>query len=324
MKPIKDLTDDPEIWTWETAAGLQDGTLLIANLDVPTSLEAPHEPFRRTPEWLHGEGVGTSRAPLVMMEYALRALRSTRRLRRLKLGVVLYSDEGRDARESAEKIRDAASRAKRVLVLRPGIVGGGIMLRRRGNRRFSLRVRGEAFVPGRTEKENAALRWTMEKLQAMAGLSNAKKHISVSTLDIRTERHPMRLPHRATATVLLTYLDPKEADQIEAKMRSTLGKKGPRWEMITVSDRPPMKERPTNARLFKQLVAAGADLDITPQRETSTWPSVAGLVPAKVGCVCGVGPATHDRGTPQESVQRISLIQRTLLLAEFLVEQLKS
>ncbi len=68
MKPVPELTDDPEVWTWQTAAGLAGGTLLIANLDVPTPLHNPHEPFRRSAEWLHGEGVGTSRAPVVMLE----------------------------------------------------------------------------------------------------------------------------------------------------------------------------------------------------------------------------------------------------------------
>ncbi|NIR61697.1 MAG: hypothetical protein GWO02_20505, partial [Gammaproteobacteria bacterium] len=58
--------------------------------------------FRKEPEWLYGEGIGSSRAPLVMLEFALRALRRARRLKRSRLGVLLYMDEGRDARYSAK------------------------------------------------------------------------------------------------------------------------------------------------------------------------------------------------------------------------------
>jgi hypothetical protein len=37
--------------------------------------------------------------------------------------------------------------------------------------------------------------------------------------------------------------------------------------------------------------------------------------------VCGVGPVARALYTPDESVDRISLMQRTLLLAEFLCEK---
>jgi hypothetical protein len=43
-------------------------------------------------------------------------------------------------------------------------------------------------------------------------------------------------------------------------------------------------------------------------------------VPAKAGVICGTGPVAQDLYTPQESINRISLMQRTLLLAQFLVE----
>ncbi len=35
--------------------------------------------------------------------------------------------------------------------------------------------------------------------------------------------------------------------------------------------------------------------------------------------LCGLGPVARDLRTPQESLLRISLVQRTLLLTQFLV-----
>ena len=66
MKAVAELTDAPHAYPWQTGAGLEGGTLLVAHLDVPAVAATPHQPFRRDPEWLHGEGIGTSRAPLVM------------------------------------------------------------------------------------------------------------------------------------------------------------------------------------------------------------------------------------------------------------------
>ena len=51
-------------------------------------------------------------------------------------------------------------------------------------------------------------------------------------------------------------------------------------------------------------------------------PSAAGLVPPQVPVICGIGPIARDLFTTQEAVNRISLIQRTLLIADFLVEGL--
>ena len=100
MTPVEDLVDDRVAWTWETAAGMQGGTLLLAHLDVPINTDANPGTVRRDPEWLYGEGIGISRAPLVSAISALRALRHVRRLRSTPLGLLCYADEGRDCRYS--------------------------------------------------------------------------------------------------------------------------------------------------------------------------------------------------------------------------------
>jgi D-alanine-D-alanine ligase len=322
MKPVEEFTNDREVWTWETAKQMEDGTLFIGHLDVPLEASAPHQPFRRDPEWLYGEGIGTSRAPLVMLEFALRSLRSIRRLRKLPLGVLLYSDEGWDARGSREIIEAASARAKQVFVLRPGNLGDYVIAQRRGHRKYRFRVEGDLIRPGRVTKKLPPLRWSWKKLEELAELTSHKDRISISTLDMRTERHPMRLPHRITATVLVTYPDPGAIEPLEEKMWETLGKNGPRWELELLSDRPPMRERSGNQRLAKSLMEVAKQWEIPLNSESSTFPSVAGMIPVKTPCLCGIGPVARDLSTPSEAVQRISLVQRTLLLAEFLAKQL--
>jgi D-alanine-D-alanine ligase len=323
MKPVETLTDAPHAYTWETRAGLEGGTLLVAHLDVPTMSSTLHQPFRRDPEWLHGEGIGTSRAPLVMIEFALRALRSIRRLRRLPLGVLLYADEGRDARHSSEVIRAAAAKAKRVIVLRPGLPGEGAILQRRGNRRFQLRVAGEAVSLGRAARRPTALRWTWDRLEEVSKLGSPRRRLSVSVLAMSSERHPMRLPHRVTATLFMTYPDVKTADRTEEKIRTLLGRKGPKWELVCEADRPPMRERPINTRLYNALAGVAEEHGMKLNKDSSAWASVAGLVPVRTAAVCGLGPTTKDRGTPLEAVSRIALVQYTLILADFLARELE-
>ena len=174
MKPVKELTDTRSVFTWETNSGLENGTLFIGHIDIPLESGVPVQTFRREPEWLYGEGIGRSRAPLVMLEFALRSLRYNRLLHQLPIGVLYYLDEGRDCRYSAEIIRAAASRAARVLVLRPGSLGDHIIVGRRGQRKYNLIIEGKPQRIGQQRKSPEAILWFSNKIAELSNLSSKK------------------------------------------------------------------------------------------------------------------------------------------------------
>ena len=321
LKPVPELTDGPEVWTWQTSAGLEGGTLLIGHLDTPIDTEIAAQAYRRDPEWVYGEGVGTSRAPLVMVEFALRALRRIRKLSRTPLGVLLYTDEGRHALHSSQLIRAAAAKAKCVIVIDPAATGGALITNRRGARRYRLSVEGDSLRPGQASKRRPVLRWMWDKLEQMSGLGSARMRLSVDTVDLKPESHPRMLPHRVTASILVTYFDVADATQAEEGMKKILGKRAPKWTLTMLSDRPPMKDRAGGVRLAKAFEAVAEEFQLPISRETSIWPSVAGLVPPRTACISGAGPVCRDRGTPREAVQRVSLVQRTILMAGVLAGQ---
>jgi D-alanine-D-alanine ligase len=322
MTPCDALTDQRVVWTWQTNQGFQKGTLLIAHIDVPMDPAAAVQAFRREPEWIYGEGVGSSRAPLVSLLFALRALRQIRVLQRTPLGVLLYSDEGRDCRYSGQLIQQAAQQARNVLVLTPGNIGDQVVIYRRGERRYRLAASGTPVRLGRLAKKPELLAWMFDRLQACAALSSRKDRIGVSTLELQTQHLPTLLPHEANATLLVTYPDEAVGDRIEREMRALLdAAKGIQWRLETIARRPPMKQRRASERVARELKAVAEQWQIPLEREGSVWPSVAGLVPSATGVVCGVGPVGRDIYTPHEAVDRTSLIQRTLLLAQYLLQQ---
>lgn len=324
MKSVNDLTQEPVAWTWETRAGMEGGTLLICNLDVHQQTMNFQQGFRRDPERLYGEGIGTSRAPLAVLEFALRALQPYgRRLHRLPLGVLVYADFGHDCRYSSEIIHRAGTRAKRVLVLRPSNPSGKMVTSRRGMRRYQLSVEGRPHRVGQTTKTPEALQATMSALQKISGLSSRKERIALSAIDLRTEAMPMMLPHRGRATIVMSYPDKQRADTVEMQVREICRGGGLCWNLELISDRPPMRDRKLNGRLLDSFAQTAARWEIPLGRETSVWPSVAGLISGPAAVICGLGPAAYDIYTPQESVSRISLVQRTLLLAQFLAKDLK-
>jgi D-alanine-D-alanine ligase len=321
MKPDPEFSDDRAVRTWTTKSGLIGGTLLIGHTDVPIELDIPKEYFRREPEWLYGEGIGISRAPLVVLEFALRSLRSVRKIQKQPLGVMYYMDEGRDCHYSAEIIKKAASQAKTVLVLRPGGAAGQIITQRRGQRKYDLIVEGEPQRLGKFVRKPEVLLWTNQKLAEIARLSSRKDRLAVSTLGILSERFPMLLPHRVKANMLLNYLDVQRANSTEEKIREIL--KGDRFSVSfeLISDRPPMKERRGSTRLAESLENVAKKWELPWSKDSSLWPSVGGLVSGKTSVICGLGPAAGGLYTPREAVNRTSLVQRTLLLALFLAQK---
>jgi D-alanine-D-alanine ligase len=232
--------------------------------------------------------------------------------------VLVYRDEGRDARYSGEWIAAAAARARRVLVLRPGGAEGRLYVQRRGQRKYRLAVTSDPRRPGGASRRPEVLVWLAERMGQISALSSRRERLSASFVDIETEAFPMLLPHRVTASILVTYADPEDAVEVERRIREILGRGGARWELEPISDRPPQRDRPANRRLAKELAAVAAHWQIPLASDSSVWPSVAGLAGGSAGAVCGLGPLARDLYTPQEAVQRISLVQRALLLAQFL------
>ncbi|MCG7923118.1 MAG: ATP-grasp domain-containing protein [Candidatus Thiodiazotropha lotti] len=313
------FSDAPHVWTWETDKGFKNGTLVICHIDVPYNSAMGGEHFHRDPEWLYGEGIGASRSPLVQLEFALRALQHARKLKSIPIGVVIYADEGRDTDESADFIAKAAAEAKEVLVLRPGNLNDTIVVGRRGQRRYKAYFHGKPRKLGQSDKNPEVMLQAVSALEDIAQLSNRKERLAVSTVDIRTEAYPRLLPHRVTAIIQASFPNGRAADLLEERVKERLQQS--RAELAMLSDRPSMPSRKINNSLLKRIKDQANRWEIPVKTDTSLWPSVAGLVPPQVPVICGLGPIAKELYTGQEAVSRISLVQRTLLLAEYLLSQ---
>ncbi|MFT7639999.1 MAG: D-alanine-D-alanine ligase, partial [Pirellulaceae bacterium] len=278
----------------------------------------PFQMFRREPERLFGEGIGCSRAPIASLLFALKSLRSIRALRSKNLGVLFYCDEGRDCRYSQDIIRAATKAAKRVIVLKPGNLGEKYVTGRRGQGTLKVCFQGKPTRLGKPGKR-AILTEVFRRLDDCMNLSDAKTRISVGTLNIQTENLPMMLPHRVDATIMFSFPDQDSGSQLEKNMREILLAKGLQVRVDRISIRPPMLDRGSKSELRKTIESIAKRWEIPLKKESSAWPSVGGLAPEKVDVICGVGPVCHDIYRPEESVERISLVQRTLLLAELLL-----
>lgn len=320
LTPLGEHAAGGSTWAFQTAAGLSRGTLLVVALDVPQVTGGYPQKFRREPEWLYGEGIALSRAGIVCMLSAFEALRSVKKLRSTRLGVFAYADEGEAMRQSRHVLKDLARKAHQVIVLRPGNRVGKAITQRRGIRKLSVIVDGKPLRIGHRGSEVEALTWFIKKAGDVPGLSRQGQKVTVSVQDIHTDRFGALLPHRILATVSITYLNPKHADQAENGLRKllTARSKGVRVRLETVSDRPPLLREKKNEDLIWRLKKICEEWQLPFDEDSSLLPSAAGEVPPELPVVCGLGPASRNMFTPFESIHRGELLQRSLLLALFL------
>ncbi|GAB4334835.1 MAG: hypothetical protein Kow0089_04230 [Desulfobulbaceae bacterium] len=323
MRPVADLSDGRNVWTWETKAGLTGGTLIIIQGDVPFEQGTQYQRFRKDPEWAYGEGVGCVAAPLACLEFSLLALRSIRQLRFLPVGVLCYGDEGMDCRYSTPVIRKAMDAAAEVIVLRPANSNGAAVTERRGQRKYFLMIEGRPIRLGKASRTPEVLRLALQKVEEISRLSSRKKRIAVSAVDIHTRAYPMLLPHQVVITLLTSFPTRKAGDELEETIRQILGSVKWKWDLETVSDRPPMRTRRKNNPLLDSLERIAHEWDIPFAMESSVWPSPGGLVKPGTPVICGMGPIARDIYTSRETVQRISIIQRSLLLSQYLLSRLE-
>lgn len=323
LKRLEKFSDERFVWTWASQKGLEGGPLLICHVDSPLPPDLHVTPFRRDPEFLFGEAIGSSRAPLTMLEFSLRALRSMKLIRKMPLGILLYADEGMDAQFSEKIIKEVSGKAAGVLVLRPGNPDACVISQRRGLACFQLTIDGDRTKLGQRKKAAAPLLWISEKISKLEKLSDRKNRLAVSVADLKTESFPMLLPHRITAKVLVNYYEAKVLRKVVEEIRIILGDKmgNIKWSMERIFDRPPMKDRKTNRKLLDELLEIAQEWDIPMDSTSSLWPSVSGLVAARTPVLCGLAPVAENLYTPQEMIHRISLMQRILLLTQFLIKK---
>ncbi len=326
MKPVGEYSSRRSTWTWQTKAGFAGGVLLVASIDVPREVGTGYTiPFRRDPEWLFGEGIASSRAGVTCILQALNALESVEKLSSCKLGVFICADEGRGMRYSSKYLRKAAAEASSVLVMQPGFRSGKVVNQRRGFRKFKILVEGEVQRIGSRHTSLDLMTWFLIRAEMIPSLSCPEDRMTVAVQEIKSESYSVLLSHRVRATVYITFLDADLADRAEDLLRELFATTQEEEFNISayverLEERPPLNPSEGGEQIIERLRKISDNWHMPFGVEASLLPSAAGEVPQGVPVVCGFGPASRGMFTPYESIHRVELLQRVLLLSLFLLE----
>lgn len=305
----------PGAWLYESPKTAVGGTLLLVRLDVRPPVDAP--PFERTPESLYGSGIATSRAGLAMCEVALEALGE--RLLDIPLGVLAYTEDSERGPSSAEVIASVAREAAQVFVLHPASVGDRAVRARRGRRDFRLRLEGGSRTLGTPVVGEDPMRRALALVEALYRLGEGDDH-SLDIVDIASLRGPDRAAMRVDIAVVITFDSARTGDDLEAAVRQCVREAGDDISLVLRRDVPPLEDRESTHALIEHLEELAQAHQLPFGHRTSAIPSIAGRIAPPTALLCAMGPVAADLGTARESIQRLSLVERTLLLALFLAD----
>ncbi len=322
LKTENCYTDENRTWMWETKKGFKDGALIICNIDVPIFQYTPTINFKKESEYLYGEGIGLSRANIVTLQYALRAIKSLKLLKEIPIGILIYTDEGLDNLYSRKIIKKASQEAAQVLILKAGSSENKIVTGRRGQARFRLIIEDNLPENNRLKNNSNIIFWFADVSKEIFQLDSKEKKLSISLIDFNIDSYFTLQPHRIKADILVSFYEEKYLDEAVKKLHKLLKNKknNTKVTLSEVSNRPPFIERTKSKKLSMKFKKIAKEIDIELENTVSLWPSAAGLVAADIPVICGIGPVAENIHTPKERIKRISLLQRTLILTKYLLE----
>ena len=301
----------------------QADLLLVCHTDLFSRSHHRHQKLRREGTRIYGSGVAESKGGLVVMEYALRALRHLRLLSQLQVRVLLTTDASLGNRYSESIVQQQALLARRVLCFKPGGSGGTLVTRRNGMGYFSALVEGEEkhFTGDDLVGGVSAIEELGHKVRLWNKLCNPDAETFVYVNSLRADEHAGYLPDHAHASLFISFPDAEVGDRLVADVTKIARKsycKGSRCALATEVMRAPFAESPQVATLFGEL-AAVADQMGRPLGKTGRFTAAdINVVPPGVPALDGLGPVGHDTRTSGEHLEAPSLVERAVLLALFM------
>jgi glutamate carboxypeptidase len=299
-KPILLLGHFDTVWPMGTLAGM---------------------PFRLHDDRVFGPGVLDMKAGIVMMIFALRALREVSRDHRPVI-VVLDTDEEVGSETGRPIIEAAARECEAVLVLEPAqTLQGHLKTARKGVGDFTICVRGVASHAGVDfEKGHSAVLELARQLLEVAKFTDPSRGITVNPGVIRGGTRTNVVASEAVAEVDIRVARAADASELERKF-AALKPFDPLCSIEVTGglNRPPMERTDGTVRLFgiarDQARALGFALD-----EASTGGGSDGNFTSALGIptldgLGGVGEGAH---ATNESILLAELPRRTALLAALL------
>lgn len=302
--------------------------LLVGNLDNPVDFE-DFSGYVEERGRIYGTGVSRGKGGLAVMLSALKALRYTRSLKRVKCGILLISDDSKGGRSSRPVLQELAAKSKNIIGLSGAGLGGEVLTACYGSLQYSIevnRVKTQPVLKSFSEKEDPIL-FVTQKISALKKLNSDEEGTFVTLTGIDTRGVQSQPAYHAALSFLIRYRSPKQREKLEEQVHRIFELKNQetiRSHITKGLQRKPFLENGQTLELFNHIQHIAEVVEVRVKKADNGIASLLGNVPDGAAAVDGLGPVTGGYGTNSEYIVRDSLIDRSVLLAYLVYKAAKN
>jgi len=276
-------------------------------------------PFSIKGKKVFGPGALDMKAGLVMVVFALRALKETKIQPKKRIAVFINSAEEVGSEASYSAIKRLARKSACVLCLEPALPGGGLKIQRKGRLVIRLETKGKAAHAGTPDKGVNAIDELMLQLRRIKRLETKERTINIGL--IAGGEKANIVAEQARAVLDIRFWQNKQKQKI-INFLNQLSPiiQGARIKFFTEGLTPPMEKTKANAKLFSRVRQIASSLGLELCAGKTGGGSDASIASSLgVPTLDGLGPDGDGIHAENEHLLLPSLIERAAFLTELLV-----
>jgi len=276
-----------------------------------------HENFNEQEQYLEGSGIWENKGGAAVVLSALQALRFTRNLKKVKVGILLTTDSNIDGRYSKSIIQQKAELAGKIIAVSGSSVKGGIILSRSG----SASYRFETKLVNKHSAENipaTALNFN-KTLAAITDISKNDPENVIAPYEIEFKSNIFKAYAYGSAGISVRFNSKSELDLIEQKINKIITQQKRNKVYHIQFDggqkRPALEKTKENEDFFNVIQSITKKIDVRISKEHRWSSSDICHISNNQPKIDGLGPVGEFLPSNNERIMRHSLIERSLLLA---------
>jgi len=295
----------------------KNDVLIISHMDTHYG---PHDliNYYENGDQIIGTGIAESKGGLTVMLGAVHSLRFAKKLKKIKCGILLTSDDSLGGRFSKKFVEFYSKKSHYIIGLKSGSIDGGIITTCYGRRDYEIRFttsNGQS-----TSDIHGIIPVLGKKLTAIEKISRDEKDYRLSTTSVIAQGSHGHSPNYATISLTCIYQTEKLGELLESKIQTIMKKREKGFKKLevainTIQTRPPVLEESSDTKFYQLVEDLAKKHEIKIKKHCQITSSDISNVPIELPALDGFGPLGGNYRSTKENIIHDSIVERAALLA---------
>ncbi len=290
--------------------------LILLPIDSKIKLQQ-HEKFVEHEQYIDGTGIWENKGGVVVLLSALRSLKFSRLLRKVKIGILLITDTTLDNRYSADIIKQKALNSQKVIGLSGATKDSGIILSRSGSALYNFRLK---LMDNNFPEAVATTAMQFNKtLSSIIEISKNDPNNIIAPYNIEFNSNIFKHYAYGFAGISVRYNSKDILVKIEKQIKKILSEQK-RNKIFQIhfeggAKRLPLIENDQSRSYYEDIQKIAQSISVRIIKEHRWSSGDICHIKREIPIIDGFGLIGETVGADNERILRHSLIERSLLLA---------